>query len=43
MSEESSSAKMPLSAMILRFFILLAAAGLVGFGGTKIGMDTNIW
>ena len=27
--------------MILRFFILLAAAGLVGFGGTKIGMDTN--
>ena len=41
MSEESSSAKMPLSAMILRFFILLAAAGLVGFGGTKIGMDTN--
>ena len=41
MNEGSSSAKMPLSAMISRFFILLAAAGIVGFGGTKIGMDTN--
>ena len=41
MSEGSSSAKMPLSAMISRFFILLAAAGIVGFGGTKIGMDAN--
>lgn len=27
--------------MISRFFILLAAAGIVGFGGTKIGMDAN--
>ncbi|MBE6356410.1 MAG: hypothetical protein E7058_04770 [Lentisphaerae bacterium] len=41
MSEEASSAKMSAGAMISRFLILLAAAGLVGFGGTKIGMDSN--
>ena len=41
MSESSSAGKMSVSAMISRFLILLAAAGIVGFGGTKIGMDSN--
>ena len=41
MSEEASVGKMPVRAMISRFLILLAAAGLAGFGGTKIGMDSN--
>ena len=41
MSEEASVGKMPVRAMVSRFLILLAAAGLAGFGGTKIGMDSN--
>ena len=36
---ESASAKMSAKEMVSRFVILLAAAGLVGFGGNKIGMD----
>ena len=38
MNENVSSRKMSVKAMILRFVILLAAAGLVGFGGPHVGM-----
>ena len=41
MSESSSAAKMSAKGMISRFAILLAAAGLVGFGGAATGAMTS--
>ncbi|MBE6376992.1 MAG: hypothetical protein E7050_11100 [Lentisphaerae bacterium] len=41
MSENASAAKMSVSTMISRFLILLAAAGIVGFGGQRIGMTAH--
>ena len=41
MSESSSAAKMSAKGMISRFVILLAAAGLVGFGGAATGAMTS--
>ena len=40
MSESSSAEKMSAKGMISRFAILLAAAGLVGFGGSATGAMT---
>ena len=41
MSENTSSGKMSLKAMVPRFVILLAAACLVGFGGQYVGMNPS--
>jgi len=41
MSENTSSGKMSVKAMVPRFIILLAAACLVGFGGQFVGMNPS--